>query len=96
MGPELQQYEQLRRRLVEALSALNEEEQQLIRALYWEGVSAREYARRLGVYYRSGIGSWRNYGINFEKFKKVVAFFRGSSLNTIRGGNFGRNPFNKM
>ena len=37
------------------LSELNEEEKGLIQALFFEGVSAREYARRLGVYHRTVI-----------------------------------------
>ena len=32
---------------------------QMIQALYWEGVSAREYARRLGVYHRTVL-YWRD------------------------------------
>lgn len=54
-----QQQEQLLSRLSEALSSLTEEEWQLIQALYWEGVSAREYARRLGVYHRTVL-YWRD------------------------------------
>lgn len=54
-----QQQEQLLSRLSEALSSLTEEEWQMIQALYWEGVSAREYARRLGVYHRTVL-YWRD------------------------------------
>ena len=54
-----QQQEQLLSQLAEALSSLTEEEWQLIQALYWEGVSAREYARRLGVYHRTVL-YWRD------------------------------------
>lgn len=53
------QQEQLLSQLAEALSSLTEEEYQLIQALYWEGVSAREYARRLGVYHRTVL-YWRD------------------------------------
>ena len=42
-------------RLTAMLSELNEEEKGLIQALFFEGVSAREYARRLGVYHRTVI-----------------------------------------
>ena len=51
--------EQLLSQLSEALSSLTEEEWQMIQALYWEGVSAREYARRLGVYHRTVL-YWRD------------------------------------
>lgn len=51
-----QQREQLLSQLSEALSR---EEWQMIQALYWEGVSAREYARRLGVYHRTVL-YWRD------------------------------------
>ena len=54
-----QQQEQLLSQLSEALSSLTEEEWQMIQALYWEGVSAREYARRLGVYHRTVL-YWRD------------------------------------
>ena len=40
-----QQQKQLLSQLAEALSSLTEEEWQLIQALYWEGVSAREIGR---------------------------------------------------
>jgi RNA polymerase sigma factor (sigma-70 family) len=42
-------------RLTAMLSELDEEEKGLIQALFFEGVSAREYARRLGVYHRTVI-----------------------------------------
>ena len=48
-----QQKKQLLSQLAEALSSLTEEEWQMILALYWERVSAREYDRRLGVYHRT-------------------------------------------
>ena len=54
-----QQQEQLLSQLSEALSSLTEEEWQMIQALYWEGVSVREYARRLGVYHRTVL-YWRD------------------------------------
>lgn len=41
------------KRLTEALSELNTAERQLLQALYFEGISAREYARQLGVYHRT-------------------------------------------
>lgn len=36
--------------LISALSELNPSEEQLIRALFFEGISAREYAKQLGVH----------------------------------------------
>ena len=41
------------KRLTEALSELNTAERQLMQALYFEGIPAREYARQLGVYHRT-------------------------------------------
>lgn len=41
------------KRLTEALSELNTAERQLLQALYFEGIPAREYARQLGVYHRT-------------------------------------------
>lgn len=41
------------KRLTEALSELNAAERQLLQALYFEGIPAREYARQLGVYHRT-------------------------------------------
>lgn len=41
------------KKLTEALSGLDTAEHQLLQALYFEGVSAREYARQLGVYHRT-------------------------------------------
>lgn len=41
------------KRLTEALSGLNTAERQLLQALYFEGIPAREYARQLGVYHRT-------------------------------------------
>lgn len=40
-------------RLASALLELNEDEKSLIQALFFEGISAREYARQLGVYHRT-------------------------------------------
>lgn len=42
-------------RLSAVLSELNENEKELIRALFFEGVSVREYARQLGVCHRTVI-----------------------------------------
>ena len=36
-----------------ALSSLNEDEQQLIQALFFDGISTREYAKQLGVFQRA-------------------------------------------
>ncbi len=41
------------KKLTEALSDLDTAEHQLLQALYFEGISAREYARQLGVYHRT-------------------------------------------
>lgn len=41
------------KKLTEALSGLDTAEHQLLQALYFEGVPAREYARQLGVYHRT-------------------------------------------
>lgn len=41
------------KKLAEALSGLNTAERQLLQALYFEGIPAREYARQLGVYHRT-------------------------------------------
>lgn len=41
------------KRLTEALPELNTAERQLLQALYFEGIPAREYARQLGVYHRT-------------------------------------------
>lgn len=41
------------KKLTEALSGLNTAERQLLQALYFEGIPAREYARQLGVYHRT-------------------------------------------
>ena len=43
----------LLQRLPEVLARLSLEEHDLITALYFNGVSAREYARKLGVYHRT-------------------------------------------
>ena len=40
-------------RLANALSELDEDEKSLIQALFFDGVSVREYARQLGVYHRT-------------------------------------------
>ena len=40
-------------KLTEALSGLNTAERQLLQALYFDGIPAREYARQLGVYHRT-------------------------------------------
>ena len=45
--------DQLLKKLPEAINQLNNEEQALIRALYIDGISIREYARMHGVYHRS-------------------------------------------
>lgn len=39
--------------LTAALSSLDEEERQLLQALFFDHMSAREYARQLGVYHRT-------------------------------------------
>lgn len=39
--------------LANALSKLDEDEKSLIQALFFDGVSVREYARQLGVYHRT-------------------------------------------
>lgn len=44
-----------KRRLREILPTLHEDEQDLIRALYVQGLSVREYAKQLGVYHRTVI-----------------------------------------
>lgn len=44
-----------KRRLREILPTLYEDEQDLIRALYVQGLSVREYAKQLGVYHRTVI-----------------------------------------
>lgn len=44
-----------KRRLREILPALHEDEQDLIRALYVQRLSVREYAKQLGVYHRTVI-----------------------------------------
>ena len=41
------------KKLTEALSGLDTAERQLLQALYFEGIPAREYARQLGVYHRT-------------------------------------------
>lgn len=41
------------KKLTEALPGLNTAERQLLQALYFEGIPAREYARQLGVYHRT-------------------------------------------
>ena len=46
-------WEERKRTLTSALSSLSIEEQQLIQALFLDGLSAREYAKRLGVYHRT-------------------------------------------
>ena len=40
-------------RLVTAMESLNQEERALLQALYVDGISAREYAKKLGVYHRT-------------------------------------------
>lgn len=40
-------------RLVSVLSSLSTEEQELIQALFFDGESVREYAKKLGVYHRT-------------------------------------------
>lgn len=39
--------------LVTVLSDLDDDERQLVQALFFDGVSAREYAKQLGVYHRT-------------------------------------------
>ncbi len=49
----IRQTEQQLKRLADALAGLNTAERQLLQALYFDGLSAREYARQLGVYHRT-------------------------------------------
>ncbi len=48
-----QKREVQKKRLIAMLSNLDEEEKNLIKALFFDGISAREYARQLGVYHRT-------------------------------------------
>ena len=45
--------EKLKKRMKPALAALDESERQLVQALFFDGISAREYAKQLGVYHRT-------------------------------------------
>lgn len=45
--------EKLKKRIKPALAALDESERQLVQALFFDKISAREYAKRLGVYHRT-------------------------------------------
>ena len=47
------EHDDIMRRLSEAMKMLNNEERALLFALYFEGVSTREYAKRCGVYQRT-------------------------------------------
>lgn len=47
--------ERLLRLLPEAMKQLTDSEQEFIQALFFEGVTVREYARRTGVYHRAVI-----------------------------------------
>lgn len=49
----IRQTEQQLKKLADALAGLNTAERQLLQALYFDGLSAREYARQLGVYHRT-------------------------------------------
>lgn len=49
----IRQTEQQLKRLADALASLNTAERQLLQALYFDRLSAREYARQLGVYHRT-------------------------------------------
>ena len=49
----IRQTEQQLKRLADVLAVLNTAERQLLQALYFDGLSAREYARQLGVYHRT-------------------------------------------
>lgn len=49
---ENQTWEDRKRRLPEVLAELDPDEQELIQALFFQGLSAREYARQLGVYHQ--------------------------------------------
>lgn len=49
----IRQTEQQLKRLADALASLNTAERQLLQALYFDSLSAREYARQLGVYHRT-------------------------------------------
>lgn len=49
----IRQTEQQLKNLADALAGLNTAERQLLQALYFDGLSAREYARQLGVYHRT-------------------------------------------
>lgn len=46
---EMELWMRRQRNLGAALSALSEREQELIHSLYYEGISTREYARKLGI-----------------------------------------------
>ena len=56
------------------LPTLDEEEQELIRTLYYEGVSMREYARRLGVHHSTVQ----------ERRDKALSRLRAAMLRKIR------------
>ena len=45
--------EKLKKHIKPALAALNESERQLVQALFFDGISAREYAKQLGVYHQT-------------------------------------------
>lgn len=45
-------WEKRRQLLLQVLPTLHKDEQELIQALYFRGLSAREYARQLGVYHQ--------------------------------------------
>lgn len=49
----IRQTEQQLKRLADALASLNTAERQLLQALYFGCLSAREYARQLGAYHRT-------------------------------------------
>ena len=49
----IRQTEQQLKRLADALASLNTAERQLLQALYFDRLSAREYTRQLGVYHRT-------------------------------------------
>lgn len=50
---ENQTWEDRKQKLPTVLAELEPNEQELIQALFFEGLSAREYARQLGVYHRA-------------------------------------------
>ena len=58
-------------RLALALSSLSAEERELIQALFFDGESVREYAKRLGVYHRTII--YRRDKLLEKLYKKIFS-----------------------